>query len=170
MKDRHAHCSTCGAKFPGNLPWPRTCSACGEISYLNPLPVAVLLLPVDNGLLCIERDIAPGKGQRALPGGFIDVGESWQAAAARELREETGISIDASDVRLYDARSAPDGTLLVFGIASRRTAGELPPFKPTNETSARVVIHAPETLAFPIHTRVVQRYFEEHEGNDRGRA
>lgn len=88
--DRHAHCGPCGARFPEGLAFPRRCAACGHVTYVNPVPVAVLLLPVDDGLLVIRRAIEPRKGQLALPGGFIDLGESWQAAAARELREETG--------------------------------------------------------------------------------
>ena len=82
MMQKNSHCSYCGARFAEDGPWPRRCAACANVSYLNPLPVAVLLQPVDDGLLVIRRAIAP-VGRLALPGGFIDVGESWQAAAAR---------------------------------------------------------------------------------------
>ena len=41
--------------------------------------------------LCIERNIAPFKGKWALPGGFVQMDETLDAAAVRELKEETGI-------------------------------------------------------------------------------
>ncbi|MDQ3402026.1 MAG: NUDIX domain-containing protein [Actinomycetota bacterium] len=157
---RHSHCSFCGTSYPPNAPWPRHCVACAQVSYLNPLPVAVLLIPVDDGLMTIRRDIEPRRGHLALPGGFIDVGESWQHAAAREAHEESGVRIDPASVTLFDAASAPDGTLLVFGLCPRMTRADLPASAPTDETSGWEVIDEPTPLAFPLHTAAAQRYFD----------
>jgi ADP-ribose pyrophosphatase YjhB (NUDIX family) len=161
MTRKHSHCSYCGGAFGEGQPWPRTCAGCGEISYLNPLPVAVLLLPVDGGLLCVRRSIPPRAGWLALPGGFIDVNETWQEAAARELREEAGVVIDPGEVLLFDVLSPDRGEpfLLVFGIAAARASNDLPPYQPTNETSERLVLAGPQELAFPLHTQAAREYF-----------
>lgn len=157
MKD--SYCSYCGAAFPEGLAWPRTCPACGSVSYRNPLPVCVVLLPVDGGLLLIRRTNAPQVGNLALPGGFINVGESWQEAGARELWEETGIRIAPAGIRLYDVQSAPDGTVLIFGLASAVRKADLPPFVPTNETSESVIAREPMELAFSTHTQVAGQFW-----------
>src|SRR4051812_34328648 len=104
---QNSFCSYCGARYQPDATWPRVCAACGETTWRNPLPVAVALLPITMpeggpGLVVVRRDIDPGRGELSLPGGFMEVGESWQEAAVRELREETGISADAADVRLFD--------------------------------------------------------------------
>jgi NADH pyrophosphatase NudC (nudix superfamily) len=88
---RGSHCSFCGTAFEENQDYPRQCQNCQNTTYRNPLPVAVVILPVDNGVLLVRRAIEPRKGLLAFPGGFINYGESWQTAAARELFEETGI-------------------------------------------------------------------------------
>jgi len=160
MGKKNSHCSYCGGVFPEDAKWPRKCGHCGNTSFVNPLPVAVLVVPVDDGVLVIRRAIEPRKGQLALPGGFIDFGESWQAAAARELREETGVVIEPSTVCVFDVLSAPDGTLLVFGLAERLTGAALPPFVATTETSERLILNEPTALAFPLHTQVLAAYFD----------
>jgi ADP-ribose pyrophosphatase YjhB (NUDIX family) len=154
---KNSHCSFCGAAFGADAAWPRTCGACGNTSYLNPVPVAVVLLPVDGGLLTIRRGVPPHVGKLALPGGFIDHGESWQQAAARELFEEAGVVVDPAGVELFDVHSAPDGTLLVFGLGP--AVSELPGFTAGDEATERVVIDGPCELAFPLHTRVAEEFF-----------
>lgn len=59
----------------------------------NPSPTVdvVILLPGDRVVL-VERAHEP-RGW-ALPGGFVDVGETLEAAAVREAREETGLEVD----------------------------------------------------------------------------
>jgi NADH pyrophosphatase NudC (nudix superfamily) len=89
---KNSHCSYCGHPFLKTKPWPRDCANCGNTSYLNPLPVSVVLVPVDNGLLFIRRRIEPGKGKLALPGGFINLGETWQEAGVREGTSGTSIN------------------------------------------------------------------------------
>jgi len=167
---KNSYCSYCGTEFPPSLPWPRRCQHCGNVSYRNPLPVSVVLLPVDDGLLLIRRTQEPQAGKLALPGGFVEVGETWQEAGARELREETGITTEAGGIRLFDARSAPDGTLLVFGLAPPQSSQDLPPFVASAETSEMTVARGPLELAFSTHTEVVARYWKERDsnGNDVG--
>jgi ADP-ribose pyrophosphatase YjhB (NUDIX family) len=157
MPDRYAHCTFCGARFTPDQRWPRRCAACGETSYLNPKPVAVALQPVGLGLLVVRRGMPPARDRLALPGGFIDVDETWQQAAVRELSEETGLRADPSAVRLYDTLSAPDGTLLVFGLLPAIAA--LPPFQDNDETLGLDVIEGPTELGFSLHTAVANRYF-----------
>ncbi|MFC4588499.1 NUDIX domain-containing protein [Sphaerisporangium corydalis] len=159
MTIRNSHCSFCGERFATGQVWPRVCSACGNTSYLNPLPVAVMVLPVDGGLLVVRRDVEPRRGGLALPGGFIDLGETWQQGAVRELREETGVVVDAGDVRLLDVLSAPDGHVLIFALGPETPASALPPVAATSETTEWLVIDGPQELAFPLHTEVVANYF-----------
>lgn len=162
MHEKNSHCSNCGNPFAADQPWPRTCARCDRTSYRNPVPVAVLLLPVDDGLLCIRRAIEPGKGKLALPGGFIDLNETWQEAAARELLEETGIRINPEEVKEFRVLSsrAGDGVLLILGVANKRSTRELPTFQRTNETSECVVIQGQEELAFPLHAEAVRDFFD----------
>ncbi len=159
MPDRYAHCTFCGARFPPGRPWPRRCGACGVTSYLNPTPVAVAVQPVGAGLLVVRRGIPPAEDLLALPGGYIDVGETWQEAAVRELTEETGLDADPSAVRLFDTLSAPDGTLLVFGLLP--AIDGLPDFAPNDETLGLAVLSEPEPLGFELHTLVADRWFAE---------
>jgi ADP-ribose pyrophosphatase YjhB (NUDIX family) len=159
MHQRNSHCSFCGHVFAEGAAWPRVCARCQNVTYRNPLPVAVLLLPVDGNLLAVRRGIEPHRGKLALPGGYINLGESWQEAAARELFEETNIRIDPAKVRDFRVLSAPDGTVLVFGQAEEIQAERLPDFRPTDETSERLLISGPEDLAFPLHAGVVTEFF-----------
>lgn len=161
LKD--SHCSTCGTPF-ATAGWPRTCASCGAVTYRNPLPVAVALLPVREagatGLVVIRRSIAPSIGRLALPGGFIDFGESWQQAVVRELAEETGIAADADEVTLADALTdVTGGYLLLFGLLPERDADQLPPSAATDETEGRETLRAPGTLGFPLHTAAAARWF-----------
>jgi 8-oxo-dGTP diphosphatase len=55
------------------------------------LSVDAVLFDTQGRLLLVRRKYPPYQGQFALPGGFVDVGETVEHAVLRELREETGI-------------------------------------------------------------------------------
>jgi ADP-ribose pyrophosphatase YjhB (NUDIX family) len=160
MPQPFSHCSFCGQRFASDVAsWPRTCAACTNISYRNPLPVAVVLVPVDGGIVLVRRNIEPRRGQLALPGGFINYGESWQTGGAREVQEETGIVINPDSISTFAVHSTPDSTVLIFGLAKPLTRAQIPAFVPTDETSESVIVTAPTQLAFPLHTNVLADYF-----------
>lgn len=161
--DPHAHCGYCGAAFaPLAAPLargPRLCGRCGASTYRNPIPVAVLLLPVADGLLVVRRAIAPGLGEWALPGGFLEVGEEWRVGAARELVEETGIVIAPHALDVFELHSTEDSRLLLIFCAPREPPLPcLPDFAANHEVHEIGVMNAPRPLAFPLHTAVSARY------------
>jgi 8-oxo-dGTP diphosphatase len=69
------------------------------------LTVDCVVFDADDRLLLIKRANPPFKGAYALPGGFVDVGETVEDAALRELREETGI--EGEVLRLVGVYSDP---------------------------------------------------------------
>jgi ADP-ribose pyrophosphatase YjhB (NUDIX family) len=111
-------------------------------------------------VLVIRRALKEGRGKLALPGGYIDIGESWQEGIARELREETAVEVDPAGLKLMDLHSTPQGNhLLVFALAPPISLADLPPFIPTREVIERIVLQTFQELAFPLHSRMLEQYF-----------
>lgn len=150
-----SHCGACGAAYAADQPWPRRCTTCGFVTYRNPLPVAVLIQPVCDGarvgVLVVRRTVEPRVGWLALPGGFIELGETWQEACAREAFEEAGILVDAAQIVARSIASTATN-LAVFGEGAPLQMAELPPFVPNDEASERLVLFDPTELAFLLHT------------------
>ena len=90
-------CPQCGAALPAPSS-PLCCSACGLRYYFNPTCAAAGFLHDAGGrFLFIRRAKDPAKGKLAVPGGFIDLGETAEEALRRETMEEVGLAID--DIR-----------------------------------------------------------------------
>lgn len=83
----NSHCNFCGTSFT-SLQWPRMqlaefllthlgkCSCCNNLTFRNPIPVAVGVLKIKmpsskTGLLLVKRKIPPFVGELAFPGGFV---------------------------------------------------------------------------------------------------
>jgi 8-oxo-dGTP diphosphatase len=65
-----------------------------------------VVIPSESGVVLIRRDSDPFEGQWALPGGFVEVGETVYEAAVREAAEETGLAVEIS--RLVGVYSEAD--------------------------------------------------------------
>jgi 8-oxo-dGTP diphosphatase len=130
--------------------------------YESPLPAATgLIVDRRNGLLLVLRNRDPGKHEWALPGGFVEVGESPVEAAVRELREETGLAVShPSLIDIVHQNSDFYGTsILIIGYHFDRIDGDVRPGDDAEE--ARFFDrHRLPALAFEGHRRIVRTFFE----------
>ncbi len=74
------------------------CGNCGFVFYLGPKLVAGAIFELDGRIVLIQRDIEPGYGMWTFPGGFVERGETAEAAAEREVLEESGLEIKVEDI------------------------------------------------------------------------
>lgn len=89
-------CPKCGSQyFEINNFKSKHCPDCGFTYYQNPSSsTAAFVLNAKGELLVVRRGKEPAKGTLDLPGGFVDNGESGEQGIIREVKEETGLTID----------------------------------------------------------------------------
>ncbi len=92
--EKIAHCPGCGSEA---LSWPTSknfeCTDCGFTLFFNPAAAVAVIMECRGKILLGVRKHDPGRGMLDLPGGFVDAGETAEAAVRREVREELGIEI-----------------------------------------------------------------------------
>ncbi len=103
-------CSDCGSKVSlqavaGDNRQRYVCTECGRTHYQNPNVLVATYVCVGESIFWIKRGIPPAVGKWAMPGGFMENDETPEAAACRELLEETGIDIPADRMILVSVSS-----------------------------------------------------------------
>lgn len=110
---RHLFCSVCGRPTePNRGGWSRMCSGCGSEHYPRVDPVAIMLAEHDGRLLLGRQPQYP-PGRYSALAGFVEPGESIEAAVARELSEEAGIAV--RQVRYLASQPWPFPNSLMIG-------------------------------------------------------
>jgi 8-oxo-dGTP diphosphatase len=137
------------------------CEHCNEPIYENPVP-ATSVIVADNGkgVVLVKRNVEPKKGFWCLPGGFVELGETPEQSALRELQEETGLA-GQIDKLLGVTTDESDryGSVLMVGYLVKQYAGTL---KPGDDASDAAYFH-PEKLpeiAFSSHLHFINMYYE----------
>jgi len=99
MSAPFAYCPVCGSNnFTLKGPRLLVCGQCDYHYHDNPVAAVAGFLPDDKGrILLIRRAKEPSKGKLALPGGFVDIGETAEAALERELKEELNLDLISTE-------------------------------------------------------------------------
>jgi 8-oxo-dGTP diphosphatase len=104
----------------------------------------------DRSIVLVKRLYPPFKGQWALPGGFVEYGETVEAAAIREAKEETGIDVNL--IKIVGVYSAPNrdprGHIVSICFIGREMSGELRPDTDAKEAISFQASSLPKKLAF----------------------
>ena len=113
-----------------------------------------VVIPSERGVVLIRRGSDPSEGEWALPGGFVEVGETVEEAAVREVAEETGLAVElARLVGVYsDPERDPRGHNVSVAFLARVLSGELA--AATDAAEVSVLDPGSVDLAFD-HRRIV---------------
>ncbi len=119
-------CPGCGSLLerPETSGKPRPfCAPCRRVIYYDPKVAAVVVVARDNRILMVRRANPPGYGLWSVPGGYVDRGEVVEAAAAREVQEETGLVVKIAG--LLGIFSQAGNPVIVAAFAGIEIGGEL---------------------------------------------
>ncbi len=130
--------------------------------YRNPLVTVDIIIEIHGGIVLIERMNSPFGW--ALPGGFVDYGESLEASAKREAKEETSLNI--SLVEQFHTYSDPDRdprhhTVTTVYIAKAAGIPE------AADDAKNIGVFKKERLPLPIvfdHETIITDYFDYLDG------
>jgi NAD+ diphosphatase len=115
---RHGFCAACGVESENACGgWKRICPACKTEHFPRVDPVTIML-PVYRGgpepICLLGRQAAWPEGRMSALAGFLEPGETIEAACAREIEEEAGLTVTA--VRYHSSQPWPFPSQLMIGL------------------------------------------------------
>lgn len=119
----HRFCSTCGAGSEmAQAGWQRVCPACAAQHFPRTDPVVIMLVTHGNSVL-LGRSPGWPEGMYSLLAGFVEPGETVEAAVRREVLEETGVT--CGPVSYLASQPWPFPASLMFGMRTEATGTEI---------------------------------------------
>lgn len=119
----HRFCGRCAtATVPIVGERGKTCLRC-NLSFYPRIPPAVITLIEHEGRLLLARSARFKTGMFSAVAGFVEIGESLEEAAIREVREEVGVEI--GDLRYFGSQPWPFGRSLMVGYFGRYLSGDI---------------------------------------------
>ena len=150
------YCQRCGHALEQRAfeekPRP-TCPSCGFIVFLDPKVAVVVLVSESDRLLFVQRGAEPQIGKWCFPGGYVDRGEQVEAAARREVREETGLQVQIK--RLIGLYSLEANPVIVAAYLGSVHGGELVAGTDAQDAGWFAANDLPE-LAFPHNMKIIE--------------
>lgn len=121
---RHRFCANCGGPTdPGDAGFVRVCAACGAHHHPRTDPVVIMLVvDPDGDRVLLGRQSSWPPGRYSALAGFVEPGEALEAAVAREVVEEAGVTV--SHVRYVSSQPWPFPASLMLGFTARWTGGD----------------------------------------------
>lgn len=119
----HQYCGRCGSPNEYHArERAKKCPSCGLISYPRIAPAIIVLIEKDDQLL-LARSRRHPLGLYSVLAGFVEPGESLEAAVAREIEEEVGLIV--SRIRYFGSQPWPFPNSLMIAFTCLYQSGEI---------------------------------------------
>jgi 8-oxo-dGTP diphosphatase len=114
---------------------------------------------MDGGIVLVKRKFEPFVDDWCLPGGFIESTEHPAESAAREVLEETGLTISVS--KLVDAAAPGRGiNVVILFYLAEPAVGTPVAGDDASDVRAFKQHELPPNIAFELHRQMIRRFFE----------
>lgn len=121
--DSHGFCARCGAPSEMVMAgWQRNCPTCGTSHFPRTDPVVIMLITHGNNVL-MGRSPGWPEGMYSLLAGFVEPGETLEAAVRREVYEESGVRVGA--VSYLASQPWPFPASLMMGCRGEATGSDI---------------------------------------------
>lgn len=121
--ESHGFCARCGAGTEiGQAGWQRQCPVCNASHFPRTDPVVIMLITLGNAVL-VGRSPGWPQGMYSLLAGFVEPGETLEAAVRREVFEEAGVKVGA--VNYLSSQPWPFPASLMFGCHGEALSEEI---------------------------------------------
>jgi ADP-ribose pyrophosphatase YjhB (NUDIX family) len=156
------YCPTCGAPMMDRFLFGRTrraCASCGFVFFREPKLAVGALVEQAGQVLLVRRAVDPKMGDWCLPAGYVEYDEGPVAAVIREVKEETGLVVRATDLlAAYHVRSDPRGLGVILMYRAVPVGGALAPDDDADQAAFFAPNELPRNLAFASTRRALLRW------------
>ncbi|MRG60754.1 NAD(+) diphosphatase [Agromyces sp. CFH 90414] len=120
--ERHPRCPRCGAATePVQAGWARRCEADASLHFPRTDPAVIVLVTDDDDRVLLGSNAMWEQRRFSLLAGFVEPGESLEAAVVREIGEEAGVAVDR--VEYVASQPWPFPASIMLGFRARVAAG-----------------------------------------------
>ena len=168
---RARFCSVCGGRITvGQAGWVRRCSVCGALDFPRADPAVIMAVTDDADRIVLVHGARWDPGRYSTVAGYVEAGESGEAAVVREVAEETGLRV--ASVELVASQPWPFPRSLMLGYRARLAPGERLARPDGEEVTDAVVLSRSElddalaagTVVLPGPTSIARMLIEDWYG------
>ncbi len=168
---RARFCSVCGGRTTvGQAGWVRRCAGCGALDFPRADPAVIMAVTDDADRIVLVHGARWDPGRYSTVAGYVEAGESGEAAVVREVAEETGLRV--ASVELVASQPWPFPRSLMLGYRARLAPGERLARPDGEEVTDAVVLSRSElddalaagTVVLPGPTSIARMLIEDWYG------
>lgn len=121
--ETHTHCPRCGTHTSiTDAGWTRTCPADNSVHFPRTDPAVIMLITDHQDRALLARQVRWQPGWLSVLAGFVESGESAEAAVVRETAEEAGVEVDPRTVQYLGSQPWPFPNSLMLGYQARASS------------------------------------------------
>lgn len=160
----YMYCPWCAAELVESIidgKTRRRCTKCDFVYYRNPIPAAGAIVEKNGEILLVKRKYPPYIDDWCLPAGFMEYNESPEQCCVRELKEETGLTVNLKcSFKTYSGDDDPRSHAVLVLYLADIVGGDITPGDDASVVRFFAMNKLPRNIAFEAHRQALSDYNE----------